>query len=241
MDVNPLFDFEQSAHGGSSPSSFSVASFMAPFDDARRPPPPPPPIHPLPASSLQTINIKSHVPAVLDIVSPNYPEWRCFFDSVLGKFGLCSHVDAAPTAAQRADPEWLMIDQCLVNWIYNTITRDILRIVRIPDAPAHTIWTAIVDLFRDHQLHRAVYLDAEFRSLYQGDLNITDYTAKLKELADALRDLGQPVSEPSQVLNMLRGLNNKFRHTISTITSKQPPHTFLSAQSFLLLEEIYKS
>jgi hypothetical protein len=83
-----------------------------------------------------------------------------------------------------------------------------------------------------------VYLEAEYHNLYQGDLSITDYTTKLKELADALRNLGQPVPEPSQVLNMLRGLNDKYRHTNSTITSKQPPHTFLSARSFLLLEEL---
>jgi len=40
---------------------------------------------------------------------------------------------------------------------------------------------------------------------------------------------------------MLRGLNGKYRHTISTITSKQPPHTFLSARSFMLLEELYEN
>ena len=38
---------------------------------------------------------------------------------------------------------------------------------------------------------------------------------------------------------MLRGLNDKYRHCIATITSKQPPHDFLSARSFLLLEELY--
>ncbi|XP_062217619.1 uncharacterized protein LOC133917779 [Phragmites australis] len=201
MDFNPLFTFEPSVHADSS-SSASVAD----LDDhgGRReslPQQQPPPV-----SSLQMVNIKTHVPTVLDIVNPNYPEWRCFFDSVIGKFGLQSHIAAAPTAA-------------------------------LP----YVIWSAIVDLFRDHQLHRAVYLEAEFRSLYQGDLSITDYTAKLKELADTLRDLGQPVSEPSQVLNMLRGLNGKYRHTISAITSRQPPHTFLSARSFLLLEELYDS
>jgi hypothetical protein len=143
------------------------------------------------------VNIKSHVPLILDIVNPNYLEWRCFFDSVLGKFGLQSHIADAPSAAQRADPDWIMIDQCLLNWIYNTITRDVLRIIRVPGTTAYSIWAAIVDLFRDHQLHRAVYLEAEYRSLYQGDLSITDYTAKLKELAEALCDLGQPVSEPS--------------------------------------------
>ena len=100
MDTNPLFAFEQSIHGGSSPSS-SIASFTAPFDDGEcraLPPPRPPP----PTTSLQTINIKSHVPVVLNIVNPNYQEWRCFFDSVVGKFGLHSHIAAAPTAAQRA-------------------------------------------------------------------------------------------------------------------------------------------
>jgi hypothetical protein len=38
---------------------------------------------------------------------------------------------------------------------------------------------------------------------------------------------------------MLRGLNDKYRHCIATITSHQPPHTFLTARSFLLLEELY--
>ena len=235
MEDNPLFAFEQSVHGSPTGSS---ASFTASFNGGAAPPP-----HPTPpsAAALMMVNIKSHVPVVLDIVNPNYQEWRCFLDSIIGKFGLLPHIQAAPTAAQLADPEWVMKDQCLVNWLFNTMTRDVMRIVRVPggNAAAFTIWNAIVDQFRDHQLHRAVYLESEYRSLYQGDLNVTDYTAKLKELADALGDLGQPVSDQSQVLNMLRGLNDKYRHCIATITSRQPPHTFLSARSFLLLEELY--
>ena len=38
---------------------------------------------------------------------------------------------------------------------------------------------------------------------------------------------------------MLRGLSSKYRHAIPAITAKQPPHTFLSARSYLLLEERY--
>ena len=235
MDLNPLFNLEPSLHDASS-SSASITGENNRDDGMRQSQPQPPS-----ASSLQTVNIKSHVPAILDIANPNYPEWRCFFDSVIGKFGLHSHIAAPPTVAQRLDPEWLMVDQCLVNWLYNTVSRDVLQIIRAPGATAHSIWAAILDLFRDHQLHRAVYLEAEYRSLYQGNLSITDYCAKLKQLADALRDLGQPIPESSQVLNMLRGLNGKYRHTISAITSKQPPHTFLSARSQLLLEELYDS
>ena len=42
-----------------------------------------------------------------------------------------------------------------------------------------------------------MYLEAEYRSLYKEDLSITDYTANLKELADALGDFDQPVSNRS--------------------------------------------
>jgi hypothetical protein len=61
---------------------------------------------------------------------------------------------------------------------------------------------------------------------------------RLKKLADSLRDVGYPVSEPCQMLNLLRGLNAKFRHVKPVINSKSPPHTFISARSYLLLEEM---
>ena len=69
------------------------------------------------------------------------------------------------------------------------------------------------------------------------DLSIQDYYTKLKRLADQLRDVGHPVSEPSQVFNLLCGLSPRYRHVKPVIKSKSPPHTFRSAMSYLLLEE----
>ena len=45
--------------------------------------------------------------------------------------GLLPHVQVAPTAAQLADPEWVMKDRCLMNWLFNTMSRDVMRIVRV--------------------------------------------------------------------------------------------------------------
>ena len=70
-------------------------------------------------------------------------------------------------------------------------------------------------------------------------MDITTYTGRLKRLTDTLRDVGQPVRKTSQVLNMLRGLSPKYWHTVPVITAKNPPQTFLSARSYLLLEEQY--
>jgi hypothetical protein len=50
------------------------------FDDAAA--------QPATASVVQTINIRNHIPVVLDYTTTNYSQWRCCFDLVLGKFGL---------------------------------------------------------------------------------------------------------------------------------------------------------
>jgi len=156
-------------------------------------------------------------------------EWRCFFDSVLGKFGLSGHVHA-PTPAADRDAEWQLTDPCIVNWILTTVSKSVFDIVHRPNTTAFSLWTAVEGLFLDNE--------AELRSTYQGDMSIDEYCTKLKRLADQLRDIGHTVSEPSQVLNLLRGLNPRYRHLKTVITSKFPPHTFMTARSFLILEEL---
>lgn len=72
----------------------------------------------------------------------------------------------------------------------------------------------------------------------QGDMTISEYSGHPKKLANNLHDIGQPGNEDNQILNMLRGLNPKFNHAISSITSKHSLPAFLQARSFLRMEEI---
>ena len=50
----------------------------------------------------------------------------------------------------------------------------------------------------------------------------------MKIAADALRDVGQPVSEATLVLNLLRGINKKFSNTADFIAG-QKDMTFTTA------------
>jgi hypothetical protein len=56
---------------------------------------------------VQVVNIRSHVPILLDMAEPNYNQWRCFFDSILGKFGPEDHV-LSPPPLGAPDAEWRM-------------------------------------------------------------------------------------------------------------------------------------
>jgi hypothetical protein len=219
MDVNPLFDADVSDAESSSASSVGGESYTGAIAHINTAPPT--------SAVLQTVNIKSHVPVVLELTESNYTKWRTFFDTFIGKFGLGDHLSSPPTPAQRRDPEWRVVDQCILSWIYNSVTKDVLAIVCVPKPTAYIIWTGIQEQFRDNELHHAVYLEAEFRNLVQGNMDISKYTGHLKQLSDALRDVGQPVSETSQVLNMLRGLSSKYRHAIPA-TAPRELHCHLS-------------
>jgi len=196
-----------------------------------------PPAAPASFSVIQGVSIRHHVPVILDMDEGNYGQWRLFFDSMLGKFGLRSHARNTTPTVDR-DGEWRMVDSCVINWILATVSSAIFDMVRHDRNDAFLLWHTIEGLFRNNELQRTVLLETELRSLQQGDMSINDYCTKLKRLADKLRDIGHPISEPSQVLNLLCSLNPRYRYVKPVITSKYPPHTFQSARSFLVLEEL---
>lgn len=153
------------------------------------------PADPAPTAVLQAVSIRSHVPVTLDMEEGNYGQWCSFFESTLAKFGLEHHVHLV-TPFDEQDSDWRIVDACVVNWLLTTLSKGVFDIVHRERTNAFTLWHAIEGIFRDNEMQRAVYLEAEFRTAQQGDLSITDFCNKLKRLADQLRDIGHPVSEP---------------------------------------------
>jgi hypothetical protein len=93
----------------------------------------------------------------LDLTDYNYIKWHSFFNTVVRKFSLKAHLTSPPSSANRHDPDWVMVDQCIFSWLYNTISKDVRAIICVPKATAYKVWSSIQSQFRDHELHRAVY------------------------------------------------------------------------------------
>ena len=71
---------------------------------------------------------------------------------------------------------------------------------------------ALEGQFLGNTEYRALQLDATFRTFVQGDLSVGEYCRRMKGMADALHDLGDPVSDRVLVLNVLRGLSSTYDH-----------------------------
>jgi hypothetical protein len=182
-------------------------------------------------------HIKTLVTVILDSNSTSYGQWRDQLLLVLRRYALDSHI-LSDTPARARDPAWRRRDCIVMSWISGTISSDLQDIVRTPDPTARVMWLSLKTHFLGNAQTRALQLNAELRTLEQGNLSVSDYCRKMKSTTDGLRDLGFTVPEHILVLNVLRGLPSSYEGVRTLLTHQQPPPTFLQVRDALTLEEL---
>jgi hypothetical protein len=104
-----------------------------------------------------------------------------------------------------------------------------------PGGPTRHLCLTIKNQFLDNREYRTLHLDAAFCTFVQGDLSVNEYYRKFKVMADGLADLDAPVDDQIIVLNILRGLNQRFEHVGSIIRRYSPFPNFLKVQDDMLM------
>ena len=156
-----------------------------------------------------------------------------------GKFGLMRHIDDTlpPSSADPLRSAWEQMDCCVRSWIYGSVSEAVLDFTMGDDDQiALDLWVAISKNFQSNKALRAIYLSHAFHSMTQGDRSISDYGQEMKKAADALRDVDEPVSESTLILNLLRGLNHRFVNTADYIAGMNLD--FAGALDQLALKEL---
>jgi len=129
------------------------------------------------------------------------------------------------------------MDAVVLSWIYGAVTTEIMDSVRVRGGTARQAWLGIEAQFLGNSETRALRLDAEFRTFSQGELSVSDYCRQMKSMAAKLRDLGEVINDRTLVLNVLRGLNDKFGH-MRIHFRRGPFSSFDEVRNELLLEEL---
>jgi hypothetical protein len=157
-------------------------------------------------------------------------------EQVLQRYALFKHVTDDTLSK---DPGWIRLDSVVLNWISNSISADLHQVVRERGCTARHLWLTIENQFLGNREQRTLHLDAVFRTFIQGDLSVNEYCRKFKALTDNLADLSAPVEDRILILNILRGLNQRFEHVGSIIRRYLPFLNFLNVRDDLLLEELH--
>ncbi|KAL4558896.1 hypothetical protein LXL04_037101 [Taraxacum kok-saghyz] len=198
--------------------------------------PPKSPFHP----AFTVTIVKNSIPILLDRTNSHYAAWVELFTIQACASNVLDHIDSkTPRPADIDNPTWTRLDAVVKQWIYSTISADLIQTIMKPGATAKELWDRLTEIFQDNKVTRVVYLEEQFNStLLDAFSNVAEYCDRLKFIADQLANVGNPISETKMVLQLVAGLNKGEYDTVATLIQQADPlPSFNKASSQLLLEE----
>ncbi|PNX86645.1 hypothetical protein L195_g042726 [Trifolium pratense] len=198
-------------------------------------------------SAFAINNVKTIIPVTLENDSNLYLSWSALFKVQARVHNVLDHITPPTdeTARQAAvdlktsDSElWNRLDAVVLQWMYATVSQDILQSILVIDDSAEECWKRIAAMFHDNKHSRAVQLENQFSNTHLEDFaSTTAYCNRLKTLSDQLFNVDSPVSNTRLVLKMVSGLTDAYAGFVTYIQQHDPLPNFPEAKSRLELEE----
>ncbi|XP_021971800.1 uncharacterized protein LOC110866965 [Helianthus annuus] len=175
------------------------------------------PLHP-----VYTVTNIQHKVRVLDGVKVSYSSWvKLFLLHAKGYDVLC-HVDGSP-APDKDTPEflaWEKIDAVVLQWIYGTLSDELLARVLNDASTTHEARQRVKRLFVNNKGSRAQALQHEPTNLTLASMpNLESYCQKIRDLSDQLAAVDYPMNDSQRVLHLVHGLPKEY-DTIASILNQ---------------------
>ncbi|KAL9224868.1 hypothetical protein vseg_000862 [Gypsophila vaccaria] len=192
------------------------------------------PFHP--ANSVS--NIKNYVQITLETENVHYASWVELFQNTARAFDVIDHIAPPKDTVINKDAKWDRLDAIVKQWIYSSISLDLLHTILEPGSTAQTTWARLKDIFNDNRNSHTVMLEQQFTNIHMDNYpNVSSYCQALKMIADQLSNVGAPVSETRLVLQLVTHLSDGYDGVATIIQQSDPLPPFYKARSMLTLEE----
>ncbi|XP_021997128.1 uncharacterized protein LOC110894240 [Helianthus annuus] len=160
-------------------------------------------------------NIKSLIPITLEMDNSHYASWSKLFHLHCRAFQVHDHLSPRPAVKSSSsskysdkdkqpravDDSWDRLDAIFLQWIYGTISSDLLHTILRPNASAYEAWVALKNIIQNNKSARAIHQLHKFSNTrLSGFPCVYAYCQQLKVLADQLANVGFPVDNKSLVL-----------------------------------------
>ncbi|XP_010683810.2 uncharacterized protein LOC104898422 [Beta vulgaris subsp. vulgaris] len=202
-------------------------------------PPPPPVSHAYhPASSVT--NVKALIPLVLDVEKGQYSPWATLFRNTAKAYNVLDYIDSSVTKPAYVDDAlWGRLDAIVCQWLYGTITTDLLLKILDDKSTAMTAWERLRNIFQDNKGTRVVHLENKFGNIHLSQFSsLGDYCQALKTISSQLAAIDHPISEERLVLQLVGKLTSDYRMVSTLIQQSSPLPRFDKACSMLELDRV---
>ncbi|XP_022019192.1 uncharacterized protein LOC110919223 [Helianthus annuus] len=162
---------------------------------------------------------------VLDGEKVSYSSWVKLFMLHATGYEVVCHIDGTPSPDEKS-PEftsWKKIDAIVLQWIYDTLSDDLLVRVLTDKSTAYEAWQRVKRLFVNNKGSCAQALQQELTNLKLASLpSLEAYCQRIRELCDQLVAVDIPVTDNQRVLYLVSGLPREY-DTIGTILNNSLP------------------
>ncbi|KAL9244468.1 hypothetical protein vseg_018243 [Gypsophila vaccaria] len=194
------------------------------------------------SSAYSVSIIKNYVPIILDIENVHYASWAELVLNTTRAFDVIDHIAPLMEAVLKKDDGWHRLDAIDKQWIYSTISIDLLHTILEPGATAQQTWDRLKDIFNDNQNSRTVTLEQQFSNIHMDNYpTFSAFCQALKMIADQLSNVGSPVLETRLVLQIVTYLSKGYDSVATIIQQSDPLPWFYKARSMLTMEEVRKA
>ncbi|XP_021804117.1 uncharacterized protein LOC110748445, partial [Prunus avium] len=195
-----------------------------------------------PASSLP--NVSCLVSIKLD--GDNYTLWLAQFLPVLRSNELMGYVDGTKPCPRKLQDDgttisadyitWQKQDQQLLSWIVSTLSPTVLATVT-RCATSQEVWQSLQRRYSSQSRSRVLQLKHQLQTTKRGNLSITAYIDKMRNIADKLVLAGKPVDDEDFIDLILNGVGAAFESTVNSILSREKAATLDDVTALLLNAE----
>ncbi|XP_073136145.1 uncharacterized protein [Henckelia pumila] len=188
--------------------------------------------------------------------SENYNIWSRAMLICLRAKNKIAFIDGSyqrPEAGSATLPAWERCNALVLSWILNSVSKEIFGGI-VYSSDAFTVWNDLKERFNRVNGSRIFSILRELNRLVQGNVTVTSYYSKLKQLWDEYSSfVALPTCECESVktyiehdqqhklLQFLMGLNDSFAHVRSQILLMDPLPTVGQAYALISQEESHRS
>ncbi|KAG8364043.1 hypothetical protein BUALT_Bualt19G0085100 [Buddleja alternifolia] len=117
-----------------------------------------------------------------------------------------------------------------------SISKEFIDHVREVDSPKE-LWDTLEALFMKKNTSRLQFLENELAGLTQGDMSISQYFLKVKNLCAEISELDEPIKEPRVRRYLIRGMRKEYMPFITSVQGWANQSSILELENLLTNQE----
>jgi len=117
---------------------------------------------------------------------------------------------------------WVQQDLMILSTIISTLSDSLIsQVVGLPTSQA--VWDTLTWMFSSQSQAQIMQIHYQLSTIKKGNLSVTDYFQKVKQLVDTLAAFHQPLQDCETVSYLFGGLSSEYDSLVTSVTTHIDP------------------